>query len=300
MTITSEAIEASGKLELMQQAALAAARAAIINRRMPVEETSHSTSYPPPADGYFVNIKPDDSKVTSADLLAQHTIETALNSHLPNPASTAPFLGEENAYHDYNARQGWQWVVDPIDGTSNFVAGHDSPRALEEGRQWAVSIALCHNGVTQAAAVYVAKGNDGWDGTLYSAVRGMGSFQENVQNMHPVADSKQRITHREPAEGASPAPVNLGFFAEDCTDGKYQGKREEGAVYKAVSNAATRESNPIVPTRCACADALGVLDGTFSAYAHGIHFPWDQAAMSLIFSEAGYPLREYESKTDAG
>jgi myo-inositol-1(or 4)-monophosphatase len=92
--------------------------------------------------------------VTSVDVRSETTLRRALRRLLP----TAGFLGEESI--PSNLDHEWLWVVDPIDGTSNFSRGLP---------HFAVSVALLHRGDPVLGVVHCAP-EDG----LYVAIRGQG------------------------------------------------------------------------------------------------------------------------------
>ncbi|MFL6073129.1 MAG: inositol monophosphatase family protein [Mycobacteriales bacterium] len=76
--------------------------------------------------------------VTAADKAAEVAILEVLAAERPDDA----VLGEETGAHD--GTSGWRWLVDPIDGTVNFVHGR---------RDWAVSVGVEHDGAAVAGAV---------------------------------------------------------------------------------------------------------------------------------------------------
>ncbi len=78
--------------------------------------------------------------VTEADQAVEKHIVEGLRHLFPNDG----VLGEEGART--NAQNGRLWVVDPIDGTANFVRGND---------QWAVSIGLFADGRPQFGVLYI-------------------------------------------------------------------------------------------------------------------------------------------------
>ncbi|HYR14890.1 MAG TPA: histidinol-phosphatase [Mycobacterium sp.] len=85
-----------------------------------------------------VDTKPDLTPVTDAD----RSVETALRETLSQQRPDDPVLGEE--FGGTTAFAGRQWVIDPIDGTKNFVRGVPV---------WATLIALLHDGVPVAGVV---------------------------------------------------------------------------------------------------------------------------------------------------
>ena len=85
-----------------------------------------------------VDTKPDLTPVTDADRSAETVLRDALAKHRPDD----PILGEE--YGGTTVFSGRQWVIDPIDGTKNFVRGVPV---------WATLIALLRDGVPVVGVV---------------------------------------------------------------------------------------------------------------------------------------------------
>ena len=85
--------------------------------------------------GTDVLTKADDSPVTAADLAAHHLIVAGLTALDPS----IPVLSEEDANIPQSVRASWQrwWLVDPLDGTKEFIAGSE---------EFTVNIALIENG----------------------------------------------------------------------------------------------------------------------------------------------------------
>lgn len=121
--------------------------------------------YDDPGADFEVERKADDSPLTVADRRANETICDML-------ASTGiPILSEEIAAAPYETRASWErlWIVDPLDGTKEFIKRRDD---------FTVNIALVENGVPVAGVVYLPV-----FGTLYVAVKGEGSFR--VEGVRP-------------------------------------------------------------------------------------------------------------------
>jgi 3'(2'), 5'-bisphosphate nucleotidase len=109
-----------------------------------------------------INLKADESPVTAADMAAHEIIEKGLQ----NINTDWPVLSEESQKIPFEVRNQWQryWLVDPLDGTKEFIA--DRP-------EFTVNIALIDNhvpilGVVFAPAVPQQK--------LYYAAQGLGAF----------------------------------------------------------------------------------------------------------------------------
>jgi len=97
--------------------------------------------YADPAD-LDIQHKADQSPVTAADLAAHHMIETALRQFTPE----LPVLSEESA--DLRARREWStfWLVDPLDGTKEFI---------NRTGEFTVNIALIEQGRVVLAVIAV-------------------------------------------------------------------------------------------------------------------------------------------------
>ena len=145
-------------------------------------------------------IKTDGSPVTSADCTAQASIYAALSSL---DAST-PILAEEAPMPDDAVRRTWRryWLVDPLDGTKEYVAG------LVE---YTVNIALIDDGVPVLGVVHAPA-----LGMTYYAAHGLGSWRRTN------GDPEVRLSARPPTASAlrvvesrsHPSPELERFLAE--------------------------------------------------------------------------------------
>lgn len=128
------------------------------------------------ADDLVVEAKPDLTPVTDAD----RATEEAIRSQLSHTRSRDSIYGEEFGTSGYSSRQ---WVLDPIDGTKNFVRGVPV---------WATLIALIDEGEVVVGVVsapslkrrwWAAKGQGSWTGTsLYKGKRLRVSQVDRVEN----------------------------------------------------------------------------------------------------------------------
>lgn len=84
-------------------------------------------------DGFTTEFKQDLSPVTIADKEAEHVIKQVISEHFPEHT----FHGEEGEKEDLSNHHGYSWVIDPIDGTKNFMRGNPN---------FATLLALMHNG----------------------------------------------------------------------------------------------------------------------------------------------------------
>ena len=118
--------------------------------------------------GFDVTIKPDQTPVTQADQEAERTIVDILGAAFPDHG----FLGEE-----FGAKgpQDRRWIIDPVDGTRNFV------RHIPI---WAVLIGLEEAGEITAGAIYNPVVDE-----MYSAYRGGGAYL-NGERIHVSATTE--------------------------------------------------------------------------------------------------------------
>jgi myo-inositol-1(or 4)-monophosphatase len=101
------------------------------------------------------HVKADKSFVTAADTEAEAAILREIKKSFPNHS----ILSEESGAEKNNSE--YEWIIDPLDGTANFVNGIPL---------FAVSIAALKNGVPVAGVVYQPAGN-----SLYAAEKGKGA-----------------------------------------------------------------------------------------------------------------------------
>lgn len=124
-----------------------------------------------------VDTKPDNTFVTDADT----AVEAAIRSHIEQHRPADGFLGEESGTTDQGSRQ---WILDPIDGTSNFLRGVPN---------WATLIALAIDGepvigVVSAPAFgkrwWAARGQAAW-----LSVNGAEPHRLQVSGVSELADA---------------------------------------------------------------------------------------------------------------
>lgn len=122
--------------------------------------------------GFDVEYKSDASPVTKADKEANQIIEDFLAVH------SIPVLGEEGEHFEYDKRKHWQdiWIVDPLDGTKEFV---------KRNGEFTVNIALSRAGVPVIGVIYSPVFKD-----LYFASDEIGSYKID---RHSLIDVEEKI-----------------------------------------------------------------------------------------------------------
>ncbi|QEA40949.1 3'(2'),5'-bisphosphate nucleotidase CysQ [Pistricoccus aurantiacus] len=101
--------------------------------------------------GFDVELKDDQSPLTQADMASHHALLALLNSLFPD----TPVLSEESEPVSYATRQRWKryWLVDPLDGTKEFIKRND---------EFTLNVALVDDGVPVFGIVHApALGEDG-------------------------------------------------------------------------------------------------------------------------------------------
>lgn len=184
-------------------------------------------------------------RVTEADT----AVESYLHRHLSALCSDVGFLGEEGGLTE--AAGDWLWVVDPIDGTENFVRGID---------HWSISVGLVYRGQPVLGVIGLP-----WQGTLYTAIAGHGAFRNGT----PLRVST--VTHPQQAVIAVGISRRINFRTGylDILQTLY----DQGIEHRRFGSAAYS----------LCQVAEGVVEGYVELHLN----PWDAAAGVLIAAEAG-------------
>lgn len=199
--------------------------------------------------------KADGSLVTETDLAVQSRIRSALARDF----SDLPLIGEEMAAAEQesllgSARRG-VWVLDPLDGTSNYACGYPG---------FAISLALVEEGVPVLGVVL-----DPVRDECFHATRGGGAFLDE-QPIRPFAPSSDL--------GDCLATIDLKRVPPEripalLRRGGFRSQRNLGSV---------------------ALDWCWLASGRFQLYLHGGQRLWDYGAGRLIATEAGVPSRLYQ------
>ena len=201
--------------------------------------------------------------VTEIDRASERLIRERILSARPDDG----FVGEEG--EDVLGSSGVEWIVDPIDGTVNFVYGIPA---------YAVSIAARTAATSPAATVgYVVNIATGAE---YGAVAGGGAWRWR-------GDERERL-HGPPATPLSQMLVGTGFAYDAAT-------RECQAAAVARMLPRIRDIRRI---GSAALDLVAVAAGELDAYAEQGLKPWDRAAGGLIAAEAGVVVGGLDGPAD--
>ena len=177
-------------------------------------------------------------------------------------ATGIPIHGEEaHRVEDFETYRGRAWVLDPVDGTLNYVSTH---------RDWAISLALVDDGVPVLAALA-----DPVAGRLYTAVRGRGARVEPLTGEAVGCDG---------VASKALEPVKDLPLSEGMVVAHYQLTQHAG-IGRAIEGSRGM--------RCYGAAALEMAEvaaGGAVVYAQPLLQPWDVAAGALLCTETGVVL----------
>jgi len=193
--------------------------------------------------GLGAETKADASPVTIADRECERVIAQALEEAFPGDG----LLGEEGAAKP--SRSGRRWIIDPIDGTRDFLRGN---------RAWAVLIGLEEAGEVVAGVSYLPAMDE-----MFTAAHGSGAFL-NGQRIRA-----SNISH--PSE----AVLCVNQFSTVLTYGFSAGLLEWMAQFWAVRSMG------------GCLDAMMVSRGQADLWIETSGKPWDFAPLKIIAEEAG-------------
>ncbi|MDN3544498.1 MAG: inositol monophosphatase family protein [Roseateles asaccharophilus] len=206
-----------------------------------------------------INTKSPNDFVTEVDQAAENVIIETLLQAYPDHG----ILAEESGRAHGNKHSDYVWIIDPLDGTTNFIHGFPV---------YAVSIALAFRGKIEQAVVYDPCRND-----LFYATKGRGAF---------LNDKRLRVSKR---TRMSDALIGTGFpFRRGDNFKRYMKMFEE------VMTQCAGLRRPGAAALDLCYVAAGYYDAFFET---GLN-PWDVAAGSLIITEAGGLIGNFTGEAD--
>ena len=218
-------------------------------------------------DDYDISLKDDKTPITLADRLAHKTIREYLGP------TRIPILSEEGREMLYDERRTWElyWLVDPLDGTVEFIKGNN---------EFTVNIALMENNVCMGAVIYVP-----YFEKLYIAGRDAGSYVKE----HVAPDSGAEYTYDEIVTGWTRLPLECEAVRPHPRL-RVAVSRSHQTPETAEHIARLRATHPdleIVEQGSSYKFCL-LAEGRVDYYVRTTHtYEWDTAAGELILAEAG-------------
>ena len=194
-----------------------------------------------------ITTKQHSDFVTEVDRAAEAAIIDVLREAYPDYG----ILAEESGASGGDASE-YQWIIDPLDGTTNFIHGFP---------QYAVSIALLHKGQVVQGVIYDTLRNE-----MFTASKGGGAF---------LNERRIRVSKCLKIENAL---LGTGFPFRMF---------EHIDAYLGVFKNLTQRASGIRRTGSAALDLAYVASGRLDGFWEFGVYPWDIAAGCLLISEAG-------------
>src|SRR3954464_1265605 len=199
------------------------------------------------------DLKSRNDWVSRADRESETAIISVIREQCPNDA----ILGEEGGM-SFEGTTGRTWIIDPLDGTSNY---------LQHFPVWSISIGLKTNEEITAGVVHEPLRD-----IFFTAERGAGAFRNGA----PMRVSNQ--------EGLDSSFLATGFPFR---------AQQFVSVYCAIFQEVISVAKGVRRAGSAALDlaytAAGIFDGFFELHLS----PWDIAAGSLLVTEAGGVVRDF-------
>lgn len=212
-------------------------------------------------DRVQISRKGPNDYVTEVDQAVEEAIIEVLAEAYPDHSFLGEELGERLPDADKVGKGGveYQWVIDPLDGTTNFIHGFP---------HYAVSIAALHKGQAVHAVIYDPSSNE-----IFTASRGNGAFLD---------DRRMRVSQQ-----------------RNYNDALIAANLKGGAGSLAVASpfsALLTECAAVRRTGSTVLDLAYVAAGRLDGFCGVKLKPWDMAAGALIAAEAGALVGDFEGE----
>ena len=213
------------------------------------------------ASSVSISLKAARNLVTTADLASEKAIIETILSHFPEHKILAEESSQNARPNDFSV--GPVWIIDPIDGTTNYAHGHN---------QVGVSIAYALDGIVQAGAVLAP-----FQGELFTATRGGGAFRNGTA----IKCTDTSLL--------SDALIATGFPYERSNIDNICGR-----LLRLL-----RTCRDVRRLGAASLDICWVACGRLDAFSEETLMPWDGAAGCLVAREAGATIGHFPYDSDS-
>jgi myo-inositol-1(or 4)-monophosphatase len=204
-----------------------------------------------------VSNKGDIDLVTEADLASEKLIIERIKSHYPRHAILAEESGATEGIDVVPGRSDWKWIIDPLDGTTNYAHGYPC---------FCVSIALERDGIIEIGVIY-----DPMRDEIFAAERGQGAT---------LNERRIRVSQ-----------VNDLNSAMLCTGFPYNVRKRPNFTNQFA--AFTMEAQAVRRDGSASLDLANLACGRFDGFWEEGLKAWDIAAGVLLVEEAGGRVSDF-------
>jgi histidinol phosphatase-like enzyme (inositol monophosphatase family) len=203
--------------------------------------------------GVTAEAKLDESPVTAADRACEKLIVDQITREFPDDG----ILGEEGS--NRNSHSGRKWIIDPIDGTRDFVRGIPL---------WAVLIALEHDGQVVVGAAHCPL-----QGMLFWAAKNQGAWSNDTRlKVSTLTDPTQAVV-------------------------SFNGFHKEGIQTFSHRLVGWLQRSWAVRSLGGAVDAMLVAEGRADIWIEPNAQPWDFAPLKILIEEAGGVFRSFDGKS---
>lgn len=221
-----------------------------------------------------IDAKESQGVVSEADKKAEKMILKILGNHFPE----IPFLAEESSFDSEQGMKALQemaqksdycWVIDPLDGTTNFLNGMD---------YFGICIALLKKGKPVMGLVYRPQRGCAW-----GAIEGKGTY------FYPDLNQKKR---KKVAPKFKEKKLKDCLFVTGFTSEKGVFHKKEVQRFQTM----LQNSRGIRRMGSAALDMCYTSEGVFDGFWEVELAPWDMSASAIICTEAGLKITDYDGQ----
>lgn len=211
---------------------------------------------------------------STADLASEKFIIKSILKQYPDhdilaeESAYAQFGNKKNAYEAFKEKE-WTWVIDPLDGTNNFLNGLD---------YYAICISLLHFGKPVVGVVYRPSNGDCFFASSFDQSKLM-NFKEGKRAKKLFSDVNKKKLRQ--------SLLSTGFVTE-----KGQAFEKEFTLFKHMM----RNSRGIRRMGSAALDLCLVASGVFDGFWETGLAPWDMAAAGIICTQSGVKVTDYKGR----
>lgn len=224
---------------------------------------------------FDVEIKQDKTPVTNADKKSSDKIIELLQHF------NIPILSEEGEIADYSIRKTWNklWVIDPLDGTKEFV---------KRNGEFTVNIALVENNIPTLGVIYSPVFKD-----IYFAAKGIGAFKINRHDFIPFLDAIQTASFENLLRISKQLPINNHRKNYVVVASRSHMSSE---TYYHIEDLKLHHTDVEIVSTGSSIKMCWVAEGIADEYPRfGPTMEWDTAAGQVILSEAGCVLLDFKT-----